>query len=77
MGPVLGITFGTRVGDWKLTLRSTWHELLSLFISVAIGAIVGFCTAFCPVSDDWPTEQMSSRGDTRGLVAGIAIAIPR
>jgi len=76
MGPVMGMAFGSRVEDWSLTLRSSWNEVLSLLLSVLIGALTGICTAFCPVADEWPTEQMSSRGDWRGLVAGIAIAIP-
>lgn len=71
------MAFGSRVADWSLTWRSSWHELQSLLLAVAIGALTGVCTAFCPVADEWPTEQMSSRGDRRGLVAGIAIAIPR
>lgn len=77
MGPVLGMAFGSRVSDWKLMRRSSWHELLSLLISVIVGAIIGVCTAFCPVADGWPTKEMSSRGDITGLAAGIAIAIPR
>lgn len=77
MGPVMGITFGSRVLDWNLALRSMWNEFLSLLLAVLIGAIIGVCTSFCPVAENWPTEQMSSRGDTAGLVTGIAIAIPR
>ena len=77
MGPVLGMAFGSRISDWKLTMKSSWHELLSLLLSVIIGAIIGVCTAYCPVADKWPTKEMSSRGDITGLVAGIAIAIPR
>lgn len=76
MGPVMGMTFGSQVLDWGLTTRSCWHEFLSLLLAVMIGAVIGVTTSFCPSADTWPTEQMSSRGDTTGLIAGIAIAIP-
>ena len=74
MGPVMGMTFGSQVLDWDLAVRSCWHEFLSLLLAVLIGAIIGICTSFCPSADSWPTEQMSSRGDTTGLITGIAIA---
>ncbi len=77
MGPVLGMSFGTLVRDWKFTWKSSRNELLSLMVSVLIGAITGICTSFCPIAEEWPTEQMFLRGDRRGLLAGIAIAIPR
>lgn len=71
----MGMTFGSQVLDWGLTTRSCWHEFLSLLLAVMIGAVIGVTTSFCPSADTWPTEQMSSRGDTTGLIAGIAIGM--
>mmetsp|Transcript_37720 Transcript_37720/g.91634 ORF Transcript_37720/g.91634 Transcript_37720/m.91634 type:complete len:763 (+) Transcript_37720:42-2330(+) len=76
MGPVMGITFGSRVFDWKLARASAAVEVGALLIAVLTGAVVGFASAFSQYADDWPTEEMSSRGDVGGLITGIAIAIP-
>lgn len=52
-------------------------EFLALLISVLIGFIIGLSTSTLPVAEDWPTLEMSGRGDQTGLITGIAIAIPR
>lgn len=51
-------------------------EFLALLISVLIGFIIGLSTSTLPVAEDWPTLEMSGRGDQTGLITGIAIAIP-
>ena len=77
MGPVLGLTFGTRIQDWKLVATSFLHECLALIICVVIGAFVGLCASFTNMArDDWPTQEMLSRGEGYGLLTGVAIAIP-
>ncbi|CAJ1965711.1 unnamed protein product [Cylindrotheca closterium] len=76
MGPVMGITFGSRVLDWKLARESAAVELGALAIAVLTGAVVGFAAAFSQYADEWPTPEMGSRGDVSGLITGIAIAIP-
>ena len=77
MGPVMGITFGSRVLDFKLAKDSAFNELAALFIAVVVGAVVGFASAFSEFADDWPTPEMLSRGEVDGLIVGIAIAVPR
>lgn len=76
MGPVMGITFGTRVLDWKLARTSALVEVGALSIAIVIGAIVGFASSWS-LGENWPNDEMSSRGDIAGLITGIAIAIPR
>ena len=76
MGPVMGMTFGTRVLDWKLARESALVEVSALAIAVVIGAIVGFGSSWS-LGDNWPNDEMGSRGDIAGLITGIAIAIPR
>ena len=75
---VMGMTFGSRVLDWSLTKSSAKVEIGALLISILIGAIIGF-SSFWATDDfeNWPTEEMRSRGDITGLFTGIAIAIPR
>ncbi len=76
MGPVMGMTFGTRVLDWKLARESALVEVSALAIAIVIGAIVGFGSSWS-LGDTWPNDEMGSRGDVAGLITGIAIAVPR
>jgi hypothetical protein len=46
-------------------------------LAVLIGAIIGFSASWSDSADEWPTDEMASRGDTIGLITGIAIAVPR
>lgn len=77
MGPVLGLTFGTRIRDWPLVRSSLLHESLALLGCVLIGALIGIGASFTDFAqDNWPTAEMENRGETAGLLTGIAIAIP-
>ena len=76
MGPVMGITFGSRVKDWSLASFSFIHEVVALLICIIIGAIIGFSASWSAAATEWPTEEMASRGDVTGLITGLAIAIP-
>ena len=55
------------------------NELISLLICILTGLILGFI--FCPWIDtygvnQWPTNEMVSRGQVRSLLVGILIAMP-
>ena len=76
MGPVLGLTFGTRIRDFPLARLSLFNELIALLGCVVIGVVCGICAAFTASAEDWPTAEMEGRGDPIGLISGIAIAIP-
>ena len=49
---------------------------MALLISVAIGGAIGFTSSFSSGAEDYPTNEMLSRGEPMGLVTGICIAIP-
>ena len=49
---------------------------MALLISVVIGGAIGFTSSFSSGAEDWPTNEMLSRGEPMGLVTGICIAIP-
>ena len=49
---------------------------MALLLSVAIGGVIGFTSSWSSGAEDWPTNEMLSRGETMGLVTGICIAIP-
>ena len=76
MGPVLGCTFGTRLKDWDLVKSSLLNETLALLGCIVIGALVSAGAAFAELADEWPTNEMEIRGDAKGLLIGMAIAIP-
>jgi len=77
MGPVLGLTFGSRVRDWPLVARSLRNEVLALLLCVLVGALIALGASFSRLAErDWPTNEMESRGSRHGLGAGVAIAIP-
>jgi hypothetical protein len=63
--------------DGELTCFSFRNEVISLSVSIFIGVMIGLFCSFAPQADEWPTEEMAGRGDVSGLIAGIAIAIPR
>jgi uncharacterized hydrophobic protein (TIGR00271 family) len=77
MGPVLGLTFGSRIRDFPLARLSLFNELIALLGCIGIGVLCGICAAFTPsAAEDWPTSEMEGRGDPIGLISGIMIAIP-
>ena len=79
MGPCMGFTFGAMVREWPLVLSSLRNELLSLMLCVFIGFIVGLMflsEAFSPTYNEWPSNEMISRGEELGLLYGVFVAIP-
>lgn len=74
MGPVLAVCFSALIFDWKLLRYSSKVEIGSLLICVLVGVLVG--AIFTPFADhfDWPSSEMTSRGDYVGLILGIGIA---
>ena len=76
MGPIMELTFGTIIRDWKLSWQGLWKELVGLAICFFVGVLVGL--GFAPWGDDldWPNNEMSSRGTWVGLLIGLTIAIP-
>ena len=77
MGPVLGLTFGSRVGDWPLVKTSLINESVALVGCIVIGLLLGICVGFTDLAQEtWPTNEMEIRGESTGLLIGLAVAIP-
>ncbi|GMH81061.1 hypothetical protein TL16_g08812, partial [Triparma laevis f. inornata] len=77
MGPVLGLSFGSVIRDYKLVRKGMWTEIVALLLCCLLGVILGvICVLGGLLTDTWPTSEMSSRGDVAGLVTGIVIAVP-
>lgn len=74
MGPVIGMSYGTIIGDKRLFKRSARNEVISIVICVCFGLLIGLCTFWTPMADEWPTHEMLSRGTRTTFLAGIPIA---
>jgi uncharacterized hydrophobic protein (TIGR00271 family) len=76
MGPILAVTFGAVVHDWKLFKQGLITEAIGLSVCVITGFFAAFI--FIPYASvlNWPTNEMESRGFPSALLFGLAIAIP-
>ncbi|XP_044766424.1 uncharacterized protein LOC123322545 [Coccinella septempunctata] len=78
MGPVMAATFGNIIRDTHLKKIGVQNELLGL----GVATLVGFCygTITCILTDkygnqEWPTYEITSRGELRSLWIGFVIAL--
>ncbi|XP_049858801.1 uncharacterized protein LOC126353764 isoform X2 [Schistocerca gregaria] len=79
MGPVMAMTFGTIIADWKLFKIGLRSEAIGLLLSTLFGFIFGLLlgTTESPWGyGDWPTEEMKGRGNYRSLWVGVMWALP-
>lgn len=81
MGPIVGMTFGTVVSEWKMVRVSFRNELIGIGICFLVGALVGFAVSpFLDAENDnvmkSESTEMNSRGTLEGILAGVFIAIP-
>eukprot|EP01083_Nonionella_stella_P148195 468730_1 len=75
MGPVLAFTFGVTLRNRPMAKLGIRNEVFSLFICIIIGFVVGFFYALGTNNrNDWPTEEMASRGNPWALADGAFIA---
>nr|XP_022908819.1 uncharacterized protein LOC111420133 isoform X1 [Onthophagus taurus] len=78
MGPVMAATFGTVIRDKTLRKIGIQSELLGLLIALLVGYCYGavICLSTDKYGDnDWPTNEMISRGELRTFGVGCLIAI--
>ncbi|XP_050318733.1 uncharacterized protein LOC126752170 [Bactrocera neohumeralis] len=78
MGPVMAITFGTIISDRQLVRTGFITVVTGMFISILFGFIFGLLLGTTEMpwgSGDWPTEEMSSRGNSRSLWMSIFWAL--
>ncbi|KAI3389298.1 hypothetical protein SNEBB_003219 [Seison nebaliae] len=80
MGPILAAVFGVVILDHDLRWLGTKSELFGLSICILSGFVYGMigsvCTEYFSISDSYPTWEMSTRGQWRGLITGLLIALP-
>ncbi|XP_023222454.1 uncharacterized protein LOC111623946 [Centruroides sculpturatus] len=79
MGPILAGTFGTVIQDGPLRNLGIKTEILGLLLCILFGFLFGLISG--PFSNqwvqgDWPTKEMTSRGELRSLWLGVLVALP-
>ncbi|XP_052774315.1 uncharacterized protein LOC128212946 isoform X1 [Mya arenaria] len=83
MGPILATTFGQVIQNHGLRNLGLKSELSGLLICIFVGFVFGLVTgsfglkgAVWGSTDQWPTQEMASRGELRALWVGMLIAVP-
>ena len=66
--------YGTTINDWKLVRKSIKVETLSLLFCIFMGFSIGAMTGPTSLSDDWPTDEMMSRGTSETFFVSIPVA---
>jgi len=66
--------YGTSIRDSKLVKKSLKTECISLVVCIFIGFFLGVVTGSTKLADDWPTQEMVSRGTTQNFLIAIPVA---
>jgi uncharacterized hydrophobic protein (TIGR00271 family) len=74
MGPVVGLAYGTTICDWKMVKRSIRTECFSLIFCILVGAVLGAITGKSGLADDWPTSEMTTRGQLDTFLVALPVA---
>jgi len=76
MGPILGITLGTVINDKILIKRSLVTEFVSIVVIFITGFTLSIIFSFFAEDYNWPTEEMTTRGEVDDVILGVLVAIP-
>jgi len=80
MGPIVGMTFGTIIRDWKMFRTSFRNEIIGIIICFIVGSLVAFFVSpFIDAEHDVvmaENSESSGRGSWSGILGGVFIAIP-
>jgi len=80
MGPIVGMTFGTIIRDWKMFRTSFRNEIIGIIICFVVGSLVAFFVSpFIDAENDVvmaSNSESSGRGSLTGILGGVFIAIP-
>mmetsp|Transcript_50189 Transcript_50189/g.121605 ORF Transcript_50189/g.121605 Transcript_50189/m.121605 type:complete len:265 (-) Transcript_50189:250-1044(-) len=70
----MGMAYGSYIHDYKLKKKSFMTEVISLLVCVFFGAIIGACTGWTDLAEEWPNNEMLTRGTWQNLLVGLPIA---
>ena len=74
MGPIVGFTLGSHIGDRDLAVRAARSELVMIAMTWVAGAGLGMGFAPFAEHNEWPTAEMAGRGNVVNFYASIVIA---
>jgi len=75
MGPVIAVTLGTSINHWALVRKGLLAGIKSLIVAGAIGAALGAIAILKGGVQDWPTAEMSLRGDASQMPLNVIVAV--
>mmetsp|Transcript_15187 Transcript_15187/g.19529 ORF Transcript_15187/g.19529 Transcript_15187/m.19529 type:complete len:373 (-) Transcript_15187:914-2032(-) len=70
MGPVLGVTFGTLIRDWKLVKKGLIAELFAQLLCLFVGFCHGIIIAVFQCGQAINIHVRKGRGSDQGILAG-------
>jgi uncharacterized hydrophobic protein (TIGR00271 family) len=74
MGPVVGMAYGATIHDWRLFKMAFRSEIFSLLFCVMMGLLLGVCTGWTNLAEEWPTSEMATRATWQNFMVGLPIA---
>lgn len=74
MGPVVACAYGITISDYRLVYKALKTEVLSLLLCIAIGAIIGICTSWTSLAEEWPNSEQLTRTTWQNFWVGLPIA---
>lgn len=74
MGPVTAMAYGISIGDCKMVRIAFVTEVISLCVCIVTGLVIAGLMFYLPVADNWPTPEMTGRGNWTNFFCGIPIA---
>ena len=72
-GPVMGMAYGSYIHDYKLKKKAFMTENISLVVCVLFGVVIGACTGWTGLAEEWPTNEMLTRGTWQNLLVGLPV----
>lgn len=84
MGPIMAITFGMIIHDWKLIKTGLRTELCGLTLCLSFGFFFGMTMSYFGDEvghlawgpNTWPNSEQTARGQWRSLWVGGLVALP-
>lgn len=74
MGPVIGMAYAATIRDCRMFRIAFFTESMSLLMCILVGAVVSACMVSFEISSEWPTKEMTSRGEWTNFWIGLPIA---
>lgn len=74
MGPILGMTFGLRIGDSRLFWMSFYNEVKMAITAFLVGCVVGVLLGAYGHTGNWPESALIPPGRGLALVVSIFVS---